>query len=226
MGHWGGVVRSVRLRAGYSQQQLSEILNVSQRTVSRWERGDDNPSIAQQKRLRDLGWEPPGSLLRSLVSAVQMCPVPRALSCTPKLRLIAVSQSALAKRPSLADLIGSELIAKASGVLKNMLDDRQLQRSIARREIAGVVATTGSVLDIPAAQAMPAYQTTITYFWHEGTLYSDAISMPTSPDAVTGYSAVPMDEMPGANLPFMDVLPPLGGGAGGGAWAEGAVQGR
>ena len=176
MGHWGGVVRSVRLRAGYSQQQLSEILNVSQRTVSRWERGDDNPSIAQQKRLRDLGWEPPGSLLRSLVSAVQMCPVPRALSCTPKLRLIAVSQSALAKRPSLADLIGSELIAKASGVLKNMLDDRQLQRSIARREIAGVVATTGSVLDIPAAQAMPAYQTTITYFWHEGTLYSDAIS--------------------------------------------------
>ena len=105
MGHWGGVVRSVRLRAGYSQQQLSEILNVSQRTVSRWERGDDNPSIAQQKRLRDLGWEPPGSLLRSLVSAVQMCPVPRALSCTPKLRLIAVSQSALAKRPSLADLI-------------------------------------------------------------------------------------------------------------------------
>jgi transcriptional regulator with XRE-family HTH domain len=211
VGHWGGVVRAVRLRSGYSQQQLAEHLNVSQRTVSRWERGDDNPSIAQQKRLRDLGWEPPGSLLRSLISAVQMCPVPRALSRTPRLQLLAVSKPALEKRPILADKIGKELIGEASGVLRDMLDDRQLQRSIAHREVAGVVATTQSVFNLAGPPVTSAFQTTVTYFWHEGTLYSDAISMPVPQDAPTGYSAVMMDEFqPDEFLPFVD---PVGGGA-------------
>ncbi len=223
MGHWGGVVRAVRLRAGHSQHQLAELLGVSQRTVSRWERGDDNPSIPQQKRLRDLGWEPPGSMLRSLLSAVQMCPVPRALSCTPRLILLAVSKPALEKRPILAERIGKELIGEASGVLQTMLDDRQLQRSIARREIAGVVATTLSVLKMPGPPVKAAYRTTITYFWHEGTLFSDAISLPVDAGADCGYSAVPMDSVDGAALPFMDILPGIGGG---GARAEGVAAGR
>jgi transcriptional regulator with XRE-family HTH domain len=211
MGHWGGIVRAVRLRSGYSQHQLSQLIGVSQRTISRWERGDDNPSIAQQKRLRDLGWEPPGSLLRSLISAVTMCPVPRALSKTPRLLLLAVSKPALEKRPILADKIGTELIGDASGVLRTMLDDRQLQRSIAQREVAGVVATTQSVFDMEGPPVTSAFQTTVTYFWHEGTLYSDAISMPVPPDVATGYSPVPMDDFqPESFLPFVD---PLGGGA-------------
>jgi predicted transcriptional regulator len=210
MGHWGGVVRAVRVRSGYSQQQLADHLNVSQRTVSRWERGDDNPSIAQQKRLRDLGWEPPGSMLRSLISAVTMCPVPRALSQTQRLKLIAVSKPALDKRPIMANWIGKELIVTADGVLKQMLDDRELQRSIARREIAGVVATT-SVLQMPGPPMANAYQTTITYFWHEGTLYSDAISHPVSTNLPTSYSAVPMDDLKMEELlPFID---PIGGSA-------------
>ena len=225
MGHWGGVVRGVRLRAGYSQQQLADELNVSQRTVSRWERGDDNPSIAQQKRLRDLGWEPPGSMLRSLLSAVQMCPVPRALSCTPRLILLAASKSALEKRPGLAKMIGEELIGEASGILQVMLDDRQLQRSIARREVAGVVATTQSVLKMPGPPVQSAYQTTITYFWHEGTLFSDAISQPVAADADCGYRAVSMDSVDSAALPFLDMLPGLAR-SGGGVWADGAAAGR
>jgi transcriptional regulator with XRE-family HTH domain len=225
VGHWGGVVRSVRLRSGYSQQQLAEVLNISQRTVSRWERGDDNPSIPQQRRLRDLGWEPPGSVLRSLLSAVQMCPVPRALSYTPRLILLAASKPALEKRPILAERIGQELIGEASGILQEMLDDRQLQRSIARREIAGVVATTQSVLKMPGPPVKAAYQTTITYFWHEGSLFSDAISLPVAEDADCGYSPVPMDSIDSAALPFMDMLPGIGGN-GGGAWAEGAAAGR
>jgi len=183
-------------------------LNVSQRTVSRWERGDDNPSIAQQKRLRDLGWEPPGSLLRSLVSAVQMCPVPRALSKTSRLILLAVSKPALQKRPILADKIGTELIGEARGVLRQMLDDRQLQRSIAHREVAGVVATTQSVFDMEGPPVTSAFQTTVTYFWHDGTLYSDAISMPVGPGIATGYNVVPMDDgQPDEFLPFVDPAP-------------------
>lgn len=211
MGHWGGVVRAVRERAGFSQQQLAGHLNVSQRTVSRWERGDDNPSIPQQKRLRDLGWEPPGSLLRSLKAAVSMCPVPRALSKTSRLILLAISKPALAKRPILAGRIGDELIGEASGVLSEILADRQLQRSIAHREVAGVVATTQSVFNMDGPPVTSAFQTTVTYFWHEGTLYSDAISIPVPMDVATGYSPVMMDDFqPDDFLPFVD---PVGNSA-------------
>lgn len=195
MGHWGGVVRAVRQRTGSSQQELAQLLGVSQRTVSRWERGDDNPSIAQQRRLRDLGWEPPGSMLRGLISAVANCPVPRALSRTPRLQLLAVSPPALDKRPGLAEWIGKELISTADGILKQMLGDRQLQRSIAYREIAGIVATTQSVLEMPGPPVVAAYRTTITYFWHEGTFYSDAISYPAEPGAECGYRTIPMDDL-------------------------------
>ena len=210
MGHWGGIVRSVRQRQGISQQQLAGSLGVSQRTISRWERGDDNPSIVQQKRLRDLGWQPPGSFLRSLTSAVVVCPVPRALSRSARLQLLAVSRPALEKRPDLANWIGRELVGVAGGVLKEMLDDRQLQRAIAKHEIAGVVATTKSVLQMPGPPIMSAFQTTITYFWHEGTFYSDAISQPITPDAACGYSAIPMDEFGmEVALPYVD---PVGTG--------------
>ena len=40
-----------------------------------------------------------------------------------------------------------------------------------------------------------AYRTTITYFFHEGTLYSDAVSVPTDMGAPCGYRPIPMDEI-------------------------------
>ena len=40
-----------------------------------------------------------------------------------------------------------------------------------------------------------AYRTTITYFFHEGTLYSDGVSVAAPVDAACGYTAVSMDEM-------------------------------
>ena len=137
----------------------------------------------------------------------------------------AASKSALEKRPGLAKMIGEELIGEASGILQVMLDDRQLQRSIARREVAGVVATTQSVLKMPGPPVQSAYQTTITYFWHEGTLFSDAISQPVAADADCGYRAVSMDSVDSAALPFLDMLPGLAR-SGGGVWADGAAAGR
>jgi hypothetical protein len=35
----------------------------------------------------------------------------------------------------------------------------------------------------------------ITYFFHEGTLYSDAVSTPARADATLGYRAIAMDEV-------------------------------
>jgi hypothetical protein len=75
-----------------------------------------------------------------------------------------------------------------------MLDDSALQRSIANREIACILTTTRSVLRTREHAEIGTYRTVITYFFHEGTLYSDAVSTLAPADAVLGYKAVPMDE--------------------------------
>lgn len=193
---WHTFVRHYRLRHGLTQSQLAALLSVSQRTISRWEREEDTPNIAIQKRLRDLGWSPPVALLQSMRAAVIACPVPRALSRTPRLELQALSRPALAKRPSMAGWIGRELAGIASGVLKQMLDDRDLQRAIARRDIANVIATTGSVLRTPESKAIGVWRTTITYFYQDGTFFSDAVSVAAPANSVQGYRAVPMDDIP------------------------------
>lgn len=194
---WSRFVRRYRVRYGLTQTRLAAVIGVSQRTVSRWERGEDRPSLDQQKFLRDLGMEPSGALLHSLAASLIHCPVPRALSRTHNLRLQALSQPAIDKRPSVVDWIGRDLAPIACGVLAEMLEDKSLQRGIANREIACVVATTRSVLRTAEHASIGAFRTTITYFFHEGTLYSDAISVPAPPEAPLGYKAMPMDGMIG-----------------------------
>jgi len=190
---WGNKVKHFRVRHGLSQQRMATIMGVSQRTVSRWERGEDKPSIAQQKHLRDLGWEPPGSLLDRLPMSILNCPAPRALSRTARLQLQMVSIPAIEKRPSIVDWIGKDLVGIATGLLQEMLDDRELQKAISRMEIAGIVTTSGSVLRTSESARVGKFRTAITYFFHERTLYSDAISYPVADDAPCGYVPIPMD---------------------------------
>jgi transcriptional regulator with XRE-family HTH domain len=175
---------------------MAQIFGVSQRTVSRWERGEDSPGLDRQRQLRDLAWEPPHLLLRSLAASVTHCPLPRALSRTANLRLQAVSAPAIRKRPSVTEWIGRDLAPVACGILEEMLDDRALQRSIARREIACVIATTRSVLRTVEHSRIGTYRTVITYFFHEGTRYSDAISTAAPRTVPLGYKAIALDDFP------------------------------
>ena len=192
---WGELVKRYRLRHGLTQGRMATVIGVSQRTVSRWERGDDKPSLDLQRKLRDMGWEPPAHLLTSLAHSVRHCPVPRALSRTQRLRLQAVSGPAIKKRPSVANWIGRDLAPIACGILEEMLDDRALQKSIAGRDIACILTTTRSVLRTREHRQIGTYRTVITYFFHEGTLYSDAISTPARSDAPLGYKAIAMDDV-------------------------------
>lgn len=192
--NWGDRVKRYRIRHGLTQERLAVVLGVAQRTISRWERGEDKPSLDQQRQLRDLDWEPTGTLLRSLRHAVAHCPAPRALSRTQNLRLQAVSRPAIIKRPSVTEWIGRDLAGIACGVLAEMLDDRPLQASIGNGEISCILATTRSVLQTAEHPTIGTYRTTIAYFFHEGTLYSDAISVPAPPDTCLGYTAIAMDD--------------------------------
>lgn len=192
---WSALIKRYRLRHGLSQGRLAAVVGVSQRTISRWERGDDRPSLAWQRHLRDLGWQPPGTLVGSLAAAIPHCPFPRALSRTSNLRLQALSAPAIEKRPSVTEWIGRDLALIACGILEEMLDDKALQAGIANREIASVVATTRSVLQTAEHTRIGTYRTVITYFFHEGTLYSDAVSSLAPADTPLGYRPVPMDEL-------------------------------
>jgi transcriptional regulator with XRE-family HTH domain len=52
--HWPRQLRAFRSGQGLSQVALAEMLGVNQKTVSRWERGEDMPGMAMRRVLRDL----------------------------------------------------------------------------------------------------------------------------------------------------------------------------
>ena len=192
---WHQIVKQYRLRHGLTQQRLAASLNVAQRTVSRWERGEDRPSLSQQRILRDLTRLPDATLSARLFQSVANCPMPRALSRLPGITLLALSAPAIRKRPSMLSMIGQDLVPIATGVLAEMLDDTTLQRGIAGGDIACVRAITQSVLRTPEHANIGTYETTITYFFYDGTLFSDAISTPAADGALCGYRAIPLDEL-------------------------------
>ena len=189
---WSDVIRLYRLRHSLTQEEMGSLLGVSQRTVSRWESGQDKPSRERQHALRDLTAVPNNQLLARLMRSVEHCPAPRALSFFPGLRLQSVSPAAVAKRPSIRRWIGRDLRPLAAGILAEMIDDRSLMKSIAALEVACVVATTHSVLKTVEHEEIGKYKTTITYFEHEGVIYSDAISEKAPHDAELGYRVIPI----------------------------------
>ena len=45
---------AARVNAGYTQSEVSSILNVSKQTICNWENGKTSPDIAQARRLSEL----------------------------------------------------------------------------------------------------------------------------------------------------------------------------
>ena len=196
-GNWSAIVKQYRVRHCLTQAGMAAVFGVSQRTISRWERGEDQPNLALQKQLRDRAWDPTAILSARLFASVIHCPAPRALVRHRNMRLMALSQPAIDKRPSIMDWIGRDLVKIASGIQVEILDDRPLQASIEAGEIACILATTKSVLQTAEANRIGTYQTTITYFFYEGTLYADSLSIPVADDVPCGYRAISMDDMMG-----------------------------
>ncbi|MCP3871206.1 MAG: helix-turn-helix domain-containing protein [Gammaproteobacteria bacterium] len=92
MSDWPVLLRSYRREKGLKQEALAYMLNVDQTTISRWERGKDNPSLAIQKRLRDLFWTKQDSALDAAVRIVRYAPL-RATVVLPGTRIVEVSDA-------------------------------------------------------------------------------------------------------------------------------------
>ena len=195
----GKFFKHFRLRHGLSQARMAALVRVTGRRLAAWENGESEPGSVYQSRVMDVVRDLPSELLAGLSQSVVRCELPRALCKSGRLNLQAVSGPAIDKRPSIVDWIGRDLVPVACGVLASMLDDRELQRAIVKREVAGVVATTQSVLRTNDAGTVGTYRTTINYFFHDNVLYSDAVALPVSPDERSGYTPIMMDEI-GADL--------------------------
>jgi transcriptional regulator with XRE-family HTH domain len=63
---WRLALKEYRRRHGLTQVALADILNVDPTTVSRWERGRDQPALGFQRRLRSLVVPRPSDVERSL----------------------------------------------------------------------------------------------------------------------------------------------------------------
>ncbi|MGE4280238.1 MAG: helix-turn-helix domain-containing protein [Magnetospirillum sp.] len=57
MNEWKSQLRLLRHYHGLKQAALAEMLNVDQGTVSRWERGLNEPDLSRRKKLRDVMWK-------------------------------------------------------------------------------------------------------------------------------------------------------------------------
>lgn len=190
---------------GLSQQRMAEIVGVAGWRLAAWERDDGRPNAVHCDRIIGLIRDMPAELLRGLAERVATCTLPRALSSSPKLKLVAVSPPAVAKRPSIVQYIGRNLAPIAQSVLHDMINDRRLQRAIATQDVPAIVSTTRSVLDTPEAAQVGTYRTTINYFLHDGVLFSDAISVAAADDEPLGFTPITIEEI-GSDL-FGDRIP-------------------
>lgn len=77
---WKALVRELRQRLGCSQSALAERLGVTQASVSRWENGQDLPSIGLRKTMRDmLRTADTSQMTRQLKARLRYTPFPMSM---------------------------------------------------------------------------------------------------------------------------------------------------
>jgi hypothetical protein len=111
--------------------------------------------------------------------------------------LLAVSKPNTALRPSIVDWIGRDLAPIACGVLAQIFDDRPLQRAIADGEIAYLSSVTRSNFKTAEHPISGTYRSTTSFFFIEGTLFYDTVSVRAGESDPLGYWPVALDEIAG-----------------------------
>jgi DNA-binding XRE family transcriptional regulator len=196
---WDALIKQYRLQFGLTQQDLGLLIGVSQKTISRWEKRENSPSIAQQRLLREMIRDPSSIGSAALSTAVRYAPVPRILCFHRNLNVQALSQPAIALRPSIANWIGLDLAPVARGILRDMIENRELQQSVLKGEVACISALTQSSLEL-TEHPTGSFLTTIAFLRMDGKLLCDAITVRApetrNPEGLrAGYRVIRLDEL-------------------------------
>jgi len=174
---------------------MADLCGIQPKRLAALERGEADACPDLVARLIDLTHRLPSELLSSLSASVARSGLPRALSRSSRLRLEALSGPAIVKRPRIVDWIGKDLAPIACGELEAILTNSVLQRAIKKREVAGIVTTTRSVLRTEDSETVGIYRTTVNYFFHDGMIFSDAIAVPAPEDERMGFTPLLVDEL-------------------------------
>jgi len=68
--NWGDLIKQYRALNGMTQDAFAEFFGVDRTTVSRWERGIDEPSLVFRKRIQAITLSPSENVLRGLIDHV------------------------------------------------------------------------------------------------------------------------------------------------------------
>ena len=106
---------------------------------------------------------------------------------------------AIAFRPSIVNWIGHDLAPITRGTLLHMMENRELQKSVLKGEVACISAVTQSSFQL-AERPSGRFLTTISFFRIDGKLLCDAITVraqetDNSERLRAGYRVMRLDEM-------------------------------
>lgn len=111
---WAAGIRRLRQSNGWKQATLAEMMGVDQATVSRWERGLQQPEVAMRKRLVELMRSRVPELDRLQLMSIEASPN-IAMAFDQDLRVLAVSEAAAALHgQSPVELVGETLQYRSS----------------------------------------------------------------------------------------------------------------
>lgn len=123
---------------GIKQQALAEMLGISQSSVSRWERGIEQPSVAMSKKLRDVVYGGMKSELARQRAITERQPVLAALVDLDGMRLLATSYAFKEAWPEAAGAEGKVFADDLAELTRDLFNDDGFMQAVRHNEIAMV----------------------------------------------------------------------------------------
>lgn len=176
MYHWANTIKAYRQTRGLTQEQMALAVGVIQKTISRWERGQDFPDLKHQKLLRDMMHKPSDDVN---VLMVNNSPNMHTLSYAAQpMRGVAASKAAANYCGIPAEVLCSEYTSflDAPGHADFMLDKCKERMKIGLENIAGIQCRHQKA-DFPCVDVM------VTIYKSNGIYMLNATFAPSAPDA-------------------------------------------
>jgi transcriptional regulator with XRE-family HTH domain len=136
------VLRSWRRAKGLKQGLLADMLGVSQSSVSRWERGLDQPSAVLAARLRSLVFKEAVSEIAVQQAITERLPGFAALVDLDGMRLLATTRAFKAVWSEAVKAEGERFAEHLTELSRELFNDEEFLQSVKRREIALVTGVS------------------------------------------------------------------------------------
>lgn len=176
-------LRTWRQTNSLRQVDVSELLGISQGTLSKWERGQDLPSVRRVQDIVDFisnrQGRDPFAVDRAFIA---MQTDIRALFEYEGARLISVSAGMRQQWPVFSTLIGKEMRQHLVGETRLVYEDQELARKIRAREVSIIVGVSYRHVDIPVDEPIK-HRWILAFRSYAGRLLGEVVYHPCEPEA-------------------------------------------